>query len=48
MCENRIQAEVVTSNEPKWINHAEISNSNLSHVSKTLKVEVFTELSRLI
>ncbi|KAG5604542.1 hypothetical protein H5410_026034 [Solanum commersonii] len=26
-----IQAEVVTSNEPKWINHAEISNSNLSH-----------------
>ncbi|XP_060213973.1 transcription factor bHLH90 isoform X2 [Lycium barbarum] len=26
-----IQGEVVTSNEPKWINHAEISNSNLSH-----------------
>ncbi|KAL3337191.1 hypothetical protein AABB24_029709 [Solanum stoloniferum] len=29
-----IQAEVVTSNEPKWINHAEISNSNLSHELK--------------
>ncbi|KAM3322572.1 transcription factor bHLH90 [Capsicum chacoense] len=26
-----IQGEVVTSNEPKWINHAEISNSSLSH-----------------
>lgn len=48
MCKNRIQGEVVTSNEPKWINHAEISNSNLSHVSTTLKIEVFTELSRLI
>ncbi|XP_055806858.1 transcription factor bHLH90 [Solanum dulcamara] len=29
-----IQGEVVTSNEPKWINHAEISNSNLSHELK--------------
>ncbi|CAN4123307.1 unnamed protein product [Withania somnifera] len=29
-----IQGEVATSNEPKWINHAEISNSNLSHDSK--------------
>nr|XP_009768126.1 PREDICTED: transcription factor bHLH90 isoform X2 [Nicotiana sylvestris] len=26
-----IQGEVVTSNEPKWINHTEVSNSNLSH-----------------
>ncbi|KAJ8547639.1 hypothetical protein K7X08_011225 [Anisodus acutangulus] len=29
-----IRGEVVTSNEPKWINHAEISNSNLSHELK--------------
>ncbi|KAF3685457.1 hypothetical protein T459_01052 [Capsicum annuum] len=29
-----IQGEVVTSNEPKWINHADISNSSLSHELK--------------
>ncbi|OIT33885.1 PREDICTED: transcription factor bHLH90-like [Nicotiana attenuata] len=29
-----IQGDVVTSNEPKWINHTEVSNSNLSHELK--------------